>query len=185
MSSSKIKLFYILLLTVVIPFENKINFESGSSISYLGYHVLHSWIGTSSNFDSRIICNDDSLNECTLEIAVPLSTFDSGNSTRDSNMLLMMKSGQYPLVFFKSEKFDISISLKDDFIIKGELSFNGFKKQIMTKVYLRNEGNFMKGNSTFRINLTDFEVERPQLLFIPMSEEVEINVELIFKDTLE
>ena len=181
-----IKYFYFIFIICAISYSKgvKILFDSSSVISYTGSHPAHDWTGVSSNFKAGIICNDSSLNECFIKVAAPLKSFDSNNSSRDSNMLLYTDSNKYPYVKFISDQFSISSSLSKGFELSGELEFHGVKKNISTNVILSIQENMILGRAEFSLSLEDYNIDRPELLFIPISDELKITCKLLCNKSL-
>jgi|MDSZ01.3.fsa_nt_gb polyisoprenoid-binding protein YceI len=176
--------FSLILMFCLTPaLANVVYFEPDSEISYKGYHPAHNWIGTSTSFKGGIICKENSFEDCIIKIVAPITSFDSGNSSRDSNMLLYTKSKDFPSVIFISDKFDIVGFDKINFEISGTLDFNGLKNKIKTTIQLFQSDESIIGKSNFKIFLDDYEVEKPQLLFIPISNEIDIEANLIIKNT--
>ena len=69
-----------------------------SEISYTGSHPAHDWTGISSSFKGGIVC--DSFDDCIIKIQIPINSFDSGNSSRDSNMLYYVEANKFKYVTF-------------------------------------------------------------------------------------
>ncbi|MBT7525126.1 MAG: YceI family protein, partial [Candidatus Marinimicrobia bacterium] len=90
----------LLILLISVSFAQKIDISS-SEIKYYGNHFLHSWIGISSEVKSTVIYDGLKKNG-SVSIKVPLSSFDSKVSSRDSNMLFYTDAIDYPNVKFKS-----------------------------------------------------------------------------------
>lgn len=148
---------------------------TASQISYKGEHPLHSWEGTSREINFKMDCEK---NICELFISVPLNSFDSGNDSRDSNMLYYTESLLYPNVSFKSKKFNFN-SVNDTSIdMSGILDFHGIQKEIPIKVSLSKESNSFIGKCDFDIDITSFNVERPSLLMMKISEIIKIQANL-------
>ena len=160
-------------------YEIKAAFQDQSKISYLGSHPAHDWIGVSQNFKGGIVCYDNS--ECIIKIQIPVESFDSGNSNRDSNMLYYVESNKHKYATFYSDyfKFDSSLLLAGKNInLNGKLNFHGIKKDISFDVLITSDSQFLRGQTQFDIRLSDYNVERPSLLFIPISNKVTIKCDL-------
>ena len=176
-----IRFFLILILGLLFSseYEIKAAFQNKSKISYLGSHPAHDWTGVSQNFKGGVVCNNNS--ECVIKIQIPIESFNSGNSNRDSNMLYYVESNKYKYVTFYSDsfKFDSTLLLAGKSInLNGELKFHGIKKDISFDVLITNDSQFLRGQTQFDIRLSDYNVERPSLLFVPMSNEVTIKCDL-------
>ena len=97
------RLVFILLISV--SFSQNIDITS-SEIKYYGNHFLHSWVGVSNKAKSTVIFDEIKKNGSVL-IEVPLKSFDSKVSSRDSNMLFYTDAIDYPNVKFKSSEISI------------------------------------------------------------------------------
>ena len=178
-------LYFIFIVSTISYSEGvRVLFESDSTISYRGSHPAHDWTGVSNNFNGGIICNDSSLEECFIKVVAPLKSFDSKNSGRDSNMLLYTDSNKYPYIKFISNEFSISSLLNDTFALSGQLEFHGVKKNILTNVILSKQEDMILGTAELLLSLEDYNVERPQLLFIPISDEIRISCKLLCDNKL-
>ena len=71
--------------------------------STIGYHVshpLHQTDGVSHMARGKGTCH---AGQCDFLIAVPVKTFDSGDSNRDLHMLQVTRGGQFPMVTVRTE----------------------------------------------------------------------------------
>jgi len=176
-----IRFSVILILGFLFSSEYKIKtvFQDKSKISYLGSHPAHDWMGVSQNFKGGIVCYDNL--ECVIKIQIPMESFDSGNSNRDSNMLYYVESNKYKYVTFYSDSFKLDNSLLlagKNINLNGKLNFHGMKKDISFNVLMTSDSQFLRGQTQFEINLSEYNVERPSLLFVPISNKVTIKCDL-------
>ena len=141
-----------------------------SYIKYLGDHRLHSWEGISKDINFRLDCNE----RCNLSISVPLESLDSGNDSRDSNMLYYTESLLYPEVTFRSNDFIFNDGFDSSIDIDGFIRFHGIERKIPVKISLSNQNNELWGICDFNISLDSFNVERPSLLMMKISDEIKI-----------
>tara|TARA_Y100001970_G_C14227725_1_gene856678 strand:+ start:2540 stop:3064 length:525 start_codon:yes stop_codon:yes gene_type:complete len=167
-------LLLILLLNLIFSSDWSID-TTYSYIKYIGNHPLHSWSGISNDIDFKLNCDND---ECRLHISTPLEKFDSGNDSRDSNMLYYTESLIYPKVSFKSNPFKFNEQYDKSIDIKGMLNFHGIEKEISLKIALENENNILWGTCNFNFNLDVFNIERPSLLMIKINENIKIESKL-------
>src|SRR5262252_10165683 len=66
-----------------------------SALTYHVSHPLHQTDGVSHAARGKGICHGG---QCDFLIAVPVKSFDSGDSNRDLHMIQVTKGGQFPLV---------------------------------------------------------------------------------------
>ena len=169
--------FSCLYLFPFLLFGQTFEVSNSSKITYYGSHFTSDWQGHSSGFRGRIIYDavNQTTNSCSLR--VDLATFDSGNSNRDSNMLTYLDVFQYPDVMFVSnEIFVEGINAS----IKGKLTFHGITKDInLTADISFNDGFNAEGS--FIILLSEYEVERPVLLFKKISDVMKLQFHIVAK----
>ena len=142
-----------------------------SLITYFGVHYLHKWEGSTSDVNGVVSYNKASEQyECS--ISVPLSTFSSGNDNRDSNMLVYCKAFDFPNINFHST----SIKVRENTLeIEGRIEFAGKEKEIKTSAKLNGlDNNLFAIEGELDILLSEFEVERPSLLFVEIEDLVKI-----------
>ena len=168
------------ILAFIIPFiiyGQTYDINNDSKITYYGYHYTKDWEGNSDKIRGVINYNaiNNTVNNCSLR--VNLTTFDSGNTNRDSNMLTYLEAFTYPDVVFVSSK--ISIKGENAFI-DGKLTLHGITKEISTEAKLSLDNGFI-ASGTFSILLSDFGIERPSLLFKKIEDEIRIKFKIIGK----
>jgi len=162
------KLFVpIILLT--LSYSQNLDLSS-AEIKYYGSHAMHNWTGTSTQARSQIFY-DDVTKTGSVTIRVRLDSFDSKLSSRDSNMLYYTDALDFPEVVFKSTQANVD---RDSVYIEGDLTFHGITKKIKTSAYIQINNNPTVSGS-FQINLSDFNVRRPSLMFIKIKDEVRID----------
>ena len=144
--------------------------SSESYIKYTGTHRLHQWEGESKDITFSLDCK----NQCSLAVSVPLETLDSGNDSRDSNMLYYTESLLFPDVSFVSNDFIFSGDFDTSVDIDGILNFHGVEKNIPVKIQLSNQGDNLWGTCSFSISLNEFNVKRPSLLMMKIYDEIKI-----------
>ena len=169
--------FSCLYLFPFLLFGQTFEVSNSSKITYYGSHFTSDWQGHSSGFRGRIIYDavNQTTNSCSLR--VDLATFDSGNSNRDSNMLTYLDVFQYPDVMFVSNE----ISMEGiNASIKGQLTFHGITRDINLIADISFTDGF-NAEGSFTILLSDYEVERPALLFKKIADEMKLKFHIVAK----
>ena len=163
---------FFLLSIFFLSFLNASNYKvEKSQITYLGDHYLHKWEGSTSDISGNVFY-DDKKKQYNCSVTVPLNTFSSGNDSRDSNMLIYCKAFDFPNIIFES----ISIKVNENSLeIEGTVEFAGKKKKINSIAQLNDlQDNQFSVEGEFGILLSDFDIERPSLLFVKMEDLVVI-----------
>ena len=145
-------------------------------VTYYGYHLLHDWKGTSKHIGGNFTF-ESSLENFDGIISIPVKSFDSGNSNRDSNMLVYCKGIQYPDISFRPKEI-----IKDDNLvtIKGLLIFAGNVQNLTTSASVKAiSDNSCSAEGKFDIFLSKFDIERPSLLFTKIEDRISIEYVII------
>ena len=170
------KSLLLLLFFGQIIAQSSVNFDlSKSFISYDGKHPAHSWTGVSKQIEGQFIVNQNDFTKSTVELFVPMLSFDSKNSNRDSNMLDVVEDYFYPYVSFKSKSI---VSTEEGFNVIGDISFHGIKKEFSIPITKTSQGDRIIIDSLFSIMLTDFKIKRPALLTIKIRDRIDLKFHL-------
>ena len=162
----------VILFSFFLSLLNASSFRiENSLIIYFGVHYLHKWEGSTSDVNGVVSYNKASEQyECS--ISVPLSTFSSGNDNRDSNMLVYCKAFDFPNINFQSTSIKVQENTLE---IEGRIEFAGKEKEIKTSAKLNGlDNNLFAIEGELDILLSEFEVERPSLLFVEIEDLVKI-----------
>tara|TARA_B100000287_G_scaffold196269_1_gene185416 strand:- start:730 stop:1245 length:516 start_codon:yes stop_codon:yes gene_type:complete len=165
----------ILFLFIGIAYPQSMQI-SDSEIRYHGIHPLHEWTGISTSASGKVNY-DQSTNLGSITVSVPLNSFDSRVYARDSNMLTYTEAIDFPLVTFKSDNASIK---QDSLYVNGRLTFHGITRDISVVASITRQNGFQV-NGEFSINLSDYNVQRPTLLFIKIDDKIRIDYEFIIK----
>src|ERR1700676_3192327 len=71
-----------------------------STLSYHVSHPLHQTDGVSHAARGKGVCHDG---QCDFLVAVPVKSFDSGDSNRDLHMLQVTRGAQFPIVSVRTQ----------------------------------------------------------------------------------
>jgi hypothetical protein len=145
-----------------------------STLTYSVSHPLHHAQGTSHAAHGQGVCHDGF---CDFLIAVPVKSFDSGDSTRDLHMLRVTRGTQFPMV-------TVHTRLREPTIPSGtihadlEIQFAGQAVQYRQVPFqLLTQGGETKISGTIPATLSDFHIKPPTLLTIPIKNAIPIRVE--------
>ena len=131
---------------------------------------MHNWSGTSTQAKTSVSYNDSKENGSVI-VRVRLDSFDSKLYSRDSNMLYYTDAIEFPEVVFKSTQAKV---VNDSIYIEGNLTFHGITRKVKTSAFITLD-EYPSVNGTFDINLSDFNVQRPSLMFIKIKDRIRID----------
>jgi hypothetical protein len=149
-----------------------------STLTYHISHPLHEAAGVSHAARGKGICQ---AGECNFLLAVPVKTFNSGNSNRDLHMIEAVHGAEFPLVIVR---FRLPQSALSAATISANLQiqFAGSTAQYKDVSFRRAAiGSDMKVTGTIPLKLTDFKIPLPELLFVPIKNLVPITVDTTWR----
>ena len=82
-----------------------------STLTYHVSHPLHQFDGVSHAARGKGVCHDG---QCDFLIAVPVKSFDSGDSNRDLHMLQVTRGAEFPIVTVRTRIARIGFHIGDD-----------------------------------------------------------------------
>ena len=176
-----IKQVLITILFLAVPAFGQTDSQWVLEQSTLTYHVshpLHQSEGVSHAARGKGVCH---AGQCDLLIAVPLKSFDSGDSNRDLHMLQVTRGGQFPIVTVRThlpEDASASATIHADL----EIQFAGQTatyKQVPFE--LVTQGKDIRISGTIPATLSDFKIDPPSLLALPVKNEIPVRVEMAWK----
>ena len=138
-----------------------------SSITYRIVHPLHEIEATSKDATYQLEIDPAKKEIVSVSATVDVTTFDSGNSNRDSHAMEVIDAISYPEVSFVSSSVtEIGDSLK----VTGKLTFHGVTRDIVAMAASKWSIDKIEVRGSFVLSLTDFKIERPSLLMIPVED---------------
>ena len=146
-----------------------------STLTYHVSHPLHQSEGVSHGAKGKGICH---AGQCEFLIAVPVKSFDSGDSNRDLHMIQVTRGAEFPLVTVRTrlpESDAAAASISADL----EVQFAGqtaHYKQVPFK--LEKQGDLIHITGTIPATLADFKIDPPSLLTMPVKNEIPVRVDL-------
>jgi polyisoprenoid-binding protein YceI len=148
-----------------------------SEFNYLLIHAFHKVEAVCKDFSCTIQYDDATRNIVNTSFSAEVSSFDSGNSNRDSHAMEVLDALTFPTVSFKST--DIKTT-GEGLLVAGDLTFHGVTRPISFggTVVSSASGLTVQGNAN--ISLTAFKVERPSLLFVPVQDTLRISFTMLF-----
>ncbi len=148
---------------------------SQSTLTYHISHPLHQLDGVSHAARGKGVCH---AGQCDFLIAVPVKSFDSGDSNRDLHMLQVTRGGEFPLVTVRTrlpQDASASTTIRADI----EVQFAGQTATYKQVPFEQSkQGNQTKITGTIPATLSDFKIDPPSLLTIAVKNEIPVRVEL-------
>lgn len=151
-----------------------------STLSYHVSHPLHQVDGVSHAARGKGVCHDG---QCDFLIAVPVKSFDSGDSNRDLHMVQVTRGAQYPMVTVRTHLPEAGAS---DTTIHADLDieFAGQTAHYKDLAFqVSAQGNEKKITGSIPCKLTDFKIDPPTLLTMPIKNDIPVKVEVTWRES--
>lgn len=152
----------------------------GSTVSYRLAHPLHAVEGTSRTLEGRARWLPDGAVQ--IMVRARVDGFDSGNSNRDAHMLEVMDAARVPWVLLKAVAADVRVDgwpAEREVPIRGELELHGVSRPVSLTARVRfPTPDRVEVEASFPVSLTEHEVARPRLLFMPVEDRLDVTAKL-------
>jgi hypothetical protein len=150
-----------------------------STLTYHVSHPLHTSEGVSHGAKGKGVCHEG---QCDFLIAAPVKSFDSGDSNRDLHMLQAVRGAEFPLVTVRT-RLPENTSLSGKIQADLEIQFAGQTAEFkQVSLQLSKDGDNIRIAGTIPATLSDFKINPPSLLAIPVKNEIPVRVEMIWHE---
>lgn len=149
-----------------------------STLSYHLSHPLHSTEGVSKQARGKGVCQNG---ECEFLIAVPVKSFDSGDSNRDLHMLQVTRGAQFPMVTVRTQLPE-SATASGTVNANLEVQFAGQTAQYkQIPLQITTNGNTAHVTGTIPAKLSDFKIDPPTLLTVPVKNDLPVQLDMTWQ----
>lgn len=149
-----------------------------STLSYHMSHPMHQVDGVSHAAKGKGTCH---AGQCNFLIAVPVKSFDSGDTNRDLHMLETTRGAQFPMVVVRTlfpEAATSSATIYADL----EVQFAGQTAHYQHVPFQRvAQGNEVRITGTIPLTCSDFKIDRPSFLTVPIKNEIPVRVDITWR----
>ena len=149
-----------------------------STLTYHMSHPMHEVDGVSHAAKGKGICHQG---QCNFLIAVPVKSFDSGDSNRDLHMIEATRGAQFPMVIVRTE-FPEAATASPMIYADLEVQFAGQTAHYQHVPFQRvTQGNQVRITGTIPATCSDFKIERPSFLTVPIKNETPVRVDMTWQ----
>ena len=173
-------LFYLgCLIAASAPAQVKTvsSIKGESSATYLLVHLMHEVEATSKEIVYTASLNPSAKIIQTVTATVDVTSFDSGNSNRDSHAMEVVDAMSFPEVTFTSTSI---VPQKNSLTVSGTLTFHGVTNDVTATAIPEWGSDKLIVHAAMPISLTAFKVERPSLLFVPVHDTLNFTLTATF-----
>lgn len=146
-----------------------------STLTYSVSHPLHHIEGVSHAARGKGLCQ---AGQCQFLIAVPVNTFNSGDSNRDLHTIQAVRGAQNPMVVVRTQLPESEIK-PGTIHANLQVQFAGQTASYKQLTFqLVTQGKDIRLTGTIPATLTDFKIPPPSLLTIPIKNEIPVRVDM-------
>jgi hypothetical protein len=172
-----------ILLAALLAFSPIVGADSQwvleqSTLTYHVSHPLHDTDGVSHAARGKGVCH---AGQCDFLIAVPVKSFDSGDSNRDLHMLQVTRGGEFPIVTVRTrlpEEASASTTIHADLEIQFAGQTAAYAQVPFERVTQKNETRI---SGTIPATLAAFKIDPPSLFAITVKNEMPVRVEMTWR----
>ncbi len=149
-----------------------------STLTYHMSHPMHEMNGISHAAKGKGVCH---AGQCNFLIAAPVNSFDSGDSNRDLHMVEATRGAQFPMVVVRTE-FPEAATTSSTIYADLEVQFAGQTAHYTHVPFQRvTQGNEVQISGTVPATCSDFKIDRPSFLTVPIKNEIPVRVEMTWR----
>jgi hypothetical protein len=148
-----------------------------SILTYHMSHPMHEVDGVSHAAKGKGVCH---AGQCSFLLAVPVKSFDSGDSNRDLHMLQVTRGAQFPIITVRlslPEATLASPTLDCDLEVQFAGNTAHYSHVPFTQV-IEGTAHHIKG--TVPSTLLDFKIDPPSFLTVPIKNEIPVRVDMVW-----
>ena len=149
-----------------------------STLTYHMSHPMHDVNGVSHAAKGKGICQKG---VCNFLIAVPVKTFDTGDSNRDLHMIEATRGAQFPMVIVRTQ-FPEAETNSPTVDANLEVQFAGQTAHYQHVPFKRTtQGNQVRITGTIPATCSDFKIVRPAFLTVPIKNGIPVTVDMTWQ----
>lgn len=174
-------LVLILAMAAILPGIVRADSQWALQKSTLTYHVshpLHEADGVSHEARGKGICQEG---ECNFLIAVPVKSFNSGDSNRDLHMLEVVRGAEFPMVVVRTQVPETEIkagTIHADLEVQFAGQTTHYKQ---VPFQLTSQGDDIELIGTIPATVSDFKIPPPKLLMVPIKNDIPVRVDMTWQ----
>jgi hypothetical protein len=149
-----------------------------STLSYHMSHPMHEVDGVSHDAKGKGVCH---AGQCDFLIAVPVKSFNSGDTNRDLHMIEATRGAQFPLIQVRAH-FPQGETGAPWIHADLEVQFAGQTAHYAQVPFQRIEqAGQIRISGSIPLTCSDFKIDRPSFLAVPIRNEIPVRVDMLWR----
>lgn len=169
---------YLMLLNLPMVWAQAYKTETGHVI-FKSTVPLHSFTGESDHLVGKITLPDS-----TVDFYLDLNTLKTGIGKRDKDMRETLESGKYPFASFYGKltsPFDPGIDAMQKAVVQGTFKLHNISRKVQIEGRLQMTDGGLKIHAEWVLQLKDYKIEPPGILFYRVDQEQKIKIDALLK----
>ncbi len=174
---------YLLVILVHLSFapvlnsagEDTVYFTDSGQAEFTSSVPLHTFTGESSHLTGMFDPEEN-----VIDFFLDLNTLRTGIDRRDRDMFRTLVVDEFPFAEFTgtlASPFDLNSSEEQTVSVTGEFTVHGVTREKTVEGTLQNQGGSLKLRAEWILDITDYDIEPPGLLFYRVRDEIEMLIE--------
>jgi hypothetical protein len=149
-----------------------------STLSYHMSHPMHEVDGVTHDARGKGVCH---AGQCDFLIAVPVKSFNSGDTNRDLHMIEATRGAQFPLIQVRAHfpqgetgaqwiHADLEVQFAGQTAHYGQVAFQRVEQNGQVRI-----------TGTIPLTCSDFKIDRPSFLTVPIRNEIPVRVDMLWR----
>jgi hypothetical protein len=177
--SKKIPIIFFLFSVPALAQTSSTWILKQSTLTYHVTHPLHHVAGVSQAARGKGVCQ---AGECRFLIAVPVKSFASGDTNRDLHMLQVVRGADFPMVVVRTEVPESEIH-SGQIHVDLQVQFAGQTAEFKNVPFqLTEHGDQIQLTGTIPATLTAFKIPPPELLFVPIKNDIPVSADMAWQE---
>ncbi|WP_024954766.1 YceI family protein [Sulfurospirillum arcachonense] len=112
------------------------------------------------------------------KIFIDTLSLNSDKKDRDEHMYELLNTQLHKTISYEIKEIS---KIKDDYQIAGVLTLNGVQKDVLSIASIKQDSNNLSLEGNFSIQLTQYDMTPPTLLFLTVRDQIDITYNLTYK----
>ncbi len=168
--------------------EYHVDRDQKNEVKFISDAPVEDFEGVTPDIDGYMIRRGDTpINDNEFYFQVELNTLDTGIGLRNRHMRdNYLETDKYPRAIFSGSVFEIDTLDTQNYRIhaKGVFALHGVEKPLEVKVMVEENEQNLFVTSQFDIHLKDFDIKVPKLMFVKISEVIDVRLAFHMKRVL-
>lgn len=173
-------LVLLLISTRIFATEFQVDKSKENHVKFISDAPIEDFEGITNYIDGYMYWDgDDMMKDSKLYFEVDLNTLDTGIGLRNRHMREnYLETDKYQFAFFEGHFTNVKQISDGEFEVEteGTMNIHGITKSVKTKGKLIKTQNGFTITSQFFVKLSDYKIDVPELMFVKISENMELQL---------